>query len=226
MFWRARFSLMFIAVVTLPSVIFCAPQETSPDFPAAEGGRWEPVQVYVVEGSYDDEEIHSLYEEVLVGRYVDGGVDPFFESIPSEEDDPTPRYTTLEVIRDELLGAEADREFVIPHQRCRIIFCAGENIGLSVCSWRSSEDMGEVTVWGEHLGNILGEWLNVFANKKCAATKTSEVFKLATLSKATYGFSFMLRDPLDDWSVNISKCGSRMVNFEDDEVTYGFDEFP
>ncbi|RVD85439.1 uncharacterized protein DFL_003760 [Arthrobotrys flagrans] len=186
--------------------------------------------VPVPDKTYVDEELHGLksreggHQEYIVNldsqsqplwlefAYGDafsaGGVftNPFGDNLK--------KYHTLKTVVNYMLHQppttwDTMSSYYAPHGKCKVLYCNGDNFGVSLCSRRQGDD-AQVSLSGEAVGHILEEWMEAFKwQKAIPKNKTDGDFKTPI-----YGRSYWSEDP--GWSVNIEECGNTFVNFEED----------
>ncbi|KAK6532452.1 hypothetical protein TWF281_006640 [Arthrobotrys megalospora] len=94
-----------------------------------------------------------------------------------------------------------------PHGQCRVLYCNGENFGVSLCSKRKGEDV-EVSLNGHSIGLIVMEWLEEFRWQRAEPRKKMD----GDFRTPNFGRSYWSEDP--SWSINFEECGNTFVDFE------------
>ncbi|KAK6518249.1 hypothetical protein TWF506_005409 [Arthrobotrys conoides] len=105
-----------------------------------------------------------------------------------------------------VLGGPAYR---VPHGKCRVLYCSGENLGVSLCSRRQGEEP-EVSINTENIGMIVEEWADAFKWQRALPKPKTDGGFITPI----YGRSFWSEDP--GWSINIEECGATVVEFGQD----------
>ncbi|KAF3217227.1 hypothetical protein TWF192_005665 [Orbilia oligospora] len=131
-------------------------------------------------------------------------------------EDNMKKYLTLkDIVKNllhplpQVLGSLGGAAYHAPHGKCRVLYCNGSNLGVSLCSRRQGDEP-EVSVNSEAIGNIVEEWVEAFKWQRASPKpKTDGDFKTPI-----YGRSFWSEDP--GWSVNIEECGNTPIDFGQD----------
>ncbi|KAK6347986.1 hypothetical protein TWF718_005806 [Orbilia javanica] len=158
-----------------------------------------------------DEKSQPFWLEVAYGEaFSEGGV--FKNPIGNQ----LKKYHTLKTVIDYMLHQPPATWKTLglyhaPHGKCRVLYCDGENLGVSLCSRRQGDEP-TVSLSGRAVGNIVQEWMEEFKWQRAFPKKKDD----GSFTTPIYGRSYWSEDP--GWSINFEECGNTFVNFEEDVV--------
>ncbi|KAF3289337.1 hypothetical protein TWF970_003117 [Orbilia oligospora] len=131
-------------------------------------------------------------------------------------EDNMKKYLTLkDIVKNllhplpQVLGSLGGAAYRVPHGKCRVLYCNGSNLGVSLCSRRQGDEP-EVSVNSEAIGHIVEEWVEAYKWQRASPKPKTE----GDFETPIYGRSFWSEDP--GWSVNIEECGNTPIDFGQD----------
>ncbi|KAF3318922.1 hypothetical protein TWF173_005332 [Orbilia oligospora] len=142
-------------------------------------------------------------------------------------EDNMKKYLTLkDIVKNllhplpQVLGSLGGAAYRVPHGKCRVLYCNGSNLGVSLCSRRQGDEP-EVSVNSEAIGHIVKanpfgipidseEWVEAYKWQRASPKPKTE----GDFETPIYGRSFWSEDP--GWSVNIEECGNTPIDFGQD----------
>ncbi|KAK6501317.1 hypothetical protein TWF481_009158 [Arthrobotrys musiformis] len=158
-----------------------------------------------------DEKTQEFWLEMAYGdAFSHGGV---FKN-PFTDLDGMPKYEAIMkfidyMFRPPVQTLEKGTTYFVPHGKCRVLYCNGQNFGISLCSRRKGDE-AEVSLTKEAVGNIVKEWAEEFKWQRAMPHSKDD----GNFKTPIYGRSFWSEDP--GWSINFEECGNTLVNFDED----------